>query len=290
MDRTGFCTSRDGTAIWWGVVGSGPTLVLCDGFACDGFIWPYVIDEFLSDFQIVRWHYRGHGNSEEPRDIDNVSVEDLCYDLRAVLEHLDVDEAILAGHSMGVQVILQYYGLFPEQIQGLIPVCGTYKRPLETFHNSDMLQNLLPYIDRVVDFAPEQLQAVWSRLTPSKMSYLLAAGSSEINARLVRKEDFQPYLEHVAEMNLQVYLRILKSIADHSAETILPNISVPTYIIAAEHDTFTPIARSEEMHAMIPNSEFLVIPSGTHIGPIELPEMVNSAIERFLKNHGLWER
>ncbi len=288
MDRSGYCTARDGTEIWWGVVGSGPALVLCDGFACDGFIWPYVVDEFLPDFTIIRWHYRGHGNSQEPKSPDAVDVEDLCYDLRAVLDHLHIENAVLAGHSMGCQVILQYFGLFPEQVNGLIPICGTYKRPLETFHNNDMLQQLLPYIDMAVGLAPDALQVLWSTLTPSRISYLVAAGTSEINGTLVRRQDFQPYLEHVAEMNLQVYVRILKSISEHSAEDILPNIDVPTYIIAAEHDTFTPLSRSEEMHALIPDSQFLVIPSGTHIGPIELPELVNTAIERFLKNSQLW--
>jgi len=31
------------------------------------------------------------------------------------------------------------------------------------------------------------------------------------------------------------------------------------------------------------------VPGGTHVAPVELPDLVNSAIEKFLKSHGLWD-
>ena len=291
MRETGFCTAADGTEIWWGRVGSGPPIVLCDGFACDGFIWPYVIDELLDRFEIIRYHYRGHGNSALPVDPDRVSVEDLCDDLACVLDAIDVTEpAILMGHSMGVQVILQFFELYPERVRALVPICGTYKRPLDTFHNNDRLATLLPYIESAVEYVPEQLQTVWKALTPSRLSYVLAAGTSEINGRLTRRSDFQPYLEHLADMDLRLYVRMLKALSEHSAEHILPTIDVPTLILAAEHDSFTPIYRSEEMHEQIEGSSLIVIPSGTHVGPIEVPDLVVGAIEKFMKNNRLWPK
>lgn len=284
MERTGYHTAEDGTTIWWGTVGSGPPLVLCDGFACDGFIWPYVIDHFHENFQIVRWHYRGHGQSSNPLDEDFVGIEHLCGDLNGLLDHLEIDEAVLVGHSMGVQVILQYAALFPEQVAALVPICGTYKRPLDTFHNHDRLGLLLPYIDRLVNAAPDQIQSIWETFTPSRLSKL--ASRVEINPRLVRQRDFLPYLEHVSQMNVQVFVRMLKQLAEHSTEELLPALVAPTLIIAGELDTFTPLHRSQEMLSLIPDSELLIVPSGTHIAPLELPEMVNSAIEKFLHQRG----
>lgn len=288
MKRTGYSTADDGTSIWWGTVGSGPAIVLCDGFACDGFIWPYLIDELCEHFHVIRWHYRGHGNSDEPRDPKRVQVEDLCDDLAGVLDDIGVESCILMGHSMGVQVILQFFGLYPDRVDALVPICGTYKKPLDTFHDSDTLKNLLPYIDKAVEAAPERLQGLWTALAPSRLSYLLAAATSEINAKLTRRSDFQPYLEHIAEMDLKFYVRMLKSLANHSAEDILEDVDVPTLIIASQHDTFTPMRRSEEMHEAIDQSELVVIASGTHIGPLEVPDLVNGAVEKFLKNYELW--
>jgi pimeloyl-ACP methyl ester carboxylesterase len=284
VERTGIHIAADGTPIWYGTVGSGPSVVLCDGFACDGFIWPFLIDDLIESYQVVRWHYRGHGQSGEPRDTGRVGVEDLCDDLSGVLDALEIDEAIFMGHSMGVQVILQYYGLDPERVKALVPICGTFKRPLDTFHNHDKLNDLLPYLRKLVTWAPDKVQTFWETVTTSPLSLLASRG--EINARLVRTSDFAPYLEHVARMNVQTFVTMLSALAEHSTEDILPTIDVPTLIVASENDTFTPLSRSEEMAGMIPDSELLILPGGTHIGPLELPATVNGAIEKFLSDHG----
>lgn len=281
MERTGFFEAEDGTPIWWGTVGRGPTLVLCDGFACDGFIWPYVIDHFHEDFRIVRWHYRGHGQSGVPRDDQAVDIDQLCRDLHGLLRAIDADDVVLAGHSMGVQVTLQYASMYPDDVRALVAICGTYKRPLDTFHNNDLLKTALPYIDRVVNAAPDQLQSIWEALSLSRFSKF--ASRVEINPRLVRQTDFLPYLEHVALMNVQVFVRMLKELAEHSTEDLLPHIVVPALVIAGELDTFTPMYRSEELATLLPGGELLVVPSGTHIAPLEIPELVNGAIEKFLR-------
>lgn len=281
MKTSDFVQAPDGTSIWYGTVGEGPTMVLCDGFACDGFIWPYVIDHFCDDYRIVRWHYRGHGRSTTPEDMSRLSIEDLCLDMLSVLDALEIEDAIFMGHSMGVQVLFQAYDMFPERMRALVPICGTYKRPLETFNDSDILARMLPYIDKVTSMAPDVSQRFWEVVLPSQVSFLLAH-LTELNHKLVRGEDFRPYLEHTSQMSVQVYVNMLKFLADHSAEEILPTIDIPTLIIASEFDSFTPLHRSHTMHELIPNSKMVVLPGGSHAGPIELPDTVNAAIENFL--------
>ena len=289
MKTSDYLRTEDGTQIWYGTEGEGPALVLCDGFVCDGFIWSYLIDHFCDRFRIVRWHYRGHGQSSAPGDPNNVDVETLCGDLHCVLNELQISEALFVGHSMGVQVILQFAGMFPHQVRGLVPICGTYKHPLDTFHNHDKMRVLLPLIERFVEVGAEQLQSLWSSLTPSRLSYLLAS-RTEINGQLARREDFQPYLEHVSRMDLSFFVAMLKKLADHSTEDILPHIAAPTLIVAGEFDSFTPLWRSEEMQSLIPGSELLVLPNGTHVGPIEVPDMVAGAIESFFAKNGLLDQ
>lgn len=287
MDMSAYHTARDGTRLWYGTVGQGPALVLCDGLACDGFIWPYIIDHFCEHFRIVRWHYRGHGGSDNPKIPTRVHIEDFCDDLQGILEALDIKEAVFMGHSMGVQVILEYYRRNPEQVQALVPLCGSYKHPLDTFHNSDRLRRALPYLNGAIDLAPETLQILWKTLLPRKLWYSFAVRSAEVNGRLLRQHDFLPYLEHVSTMDLKVFLRVLGELAAHSAEAILPEIAVPTLIIAGEDDTFTPMFRSEEMADAIPDSEFVVVPGGSHVAPLEVPDLVNGAVEKFLGLHQL---
>lgn len=286
MDTSDHFLAHDGTKIWYGTIGSGPPLVLCDGFACDGFIWPYVIDHFYEHFTIVRWHYRGHGRSGTPRDLNNLRIEDVCQDLEALLDVLELDQAILAGHSMGAQVLLQSYEDFGERVRALIPICGTFKRPLDTFGNTDLLARALPYLEGFASMAPNVLQTIWTTLAPSQLAYGFSH-LTELNTRLVRGEDFRPYLEHIGNMDVRVYLGMLHHLAEHDAEHILPTVDVPTLVIASEFDSFTPLYRSEAMADLLPRSELVVLPGASHAGPIELPDTVTGAMEKFLRNHDL---
>lgn len=288
MDRSSFFLSEDETKIWHGTVGSGPALVLCDGLACDGFIWPYIVDHFLEHFTVVRWHYRGHGMSDDPPSEESMSIEQLCADLNGVLDALDIDQAILAGHSMGVQVVFQYFDLHPDRVAGLVPICGSYKRPLDTLHNTDLLLRALPRLKQLVATSPAMAQSLWKTVVPSRFSHTFAM-LTEVNNQLARGSDFLPYLEHVAEMNVELFLAMLEGVANHSAEDFLPDVDVPTLVVAGDRDEITPLFRSEEMHELIPNSELLVLEGGTHVAPIELPDDLNAALETFFVERGLLE-
>ena len=289
MDHTAYLTAGDGTRIWYGTVGDGPPLVLCDGLACDGFIWPYVIDHFVDDFTIIRWHYRGHGASDVPRNPADVTLDQFCSDLGLLLDALKVDRAVLAGHSMGVQVILAFMDYQPERAAALVPICGSYKRPLDTFHGSDLLRRALPYLKSLLRAAPEVIQTAWKALLPRQFWYQFAVQAAEVNGRLLRQKDFLPYLEHAAEMRLEFFLGLLSALANHSTEEHLADIDIPTLVIAGENDTFTPLFRSSEMAELIPGSELVIVPGGTHVAPLELPDLVTAAMDQFFDRNALRE-
>jgi pimeloyl-ACP methyl ester carboxylesterase len=282
VEHSDFLTTEDGTDIWYGTVGSGPPLITCDGLACDGFIWPYLIDYLVDDYQIIRWHYRAHGRSSIPSDLSTLTIEQTARDLDAVRRALGVEQAVLTGHSMGVQVILEYYRQFPDRVRGLIPMCGSYKEPLDTFHNNDTLRRVLPYLRTVVDAAPELTQNVWEQTVPSTFSRLVAT-LAETNPRLMRSRDIDPYLEHVARMDVDAFVTFLENVADHNADPILPTIDIPTLVVAGEDDAFTPLFRSREMAEAIDDAELLVVPGGTHVAPLETPDLINNQVETFLQ-------
>lgn len=285
MEKTGFATAEDGARIWYGTAGSGPPLVLSDGLACDGFIWPYLIDQLVDRFTVVRWHYRGHGQSDDPLVPEQLTVESLADDLSRVLDALALDSVALAGHSLGVQVILQYAADHPGSVQGLIPICGSYKHPLDTFKQTDVLKRALPYLDSVAQWLPEASQSVWETLAASPLSNIIGT-ATETNLRLMGARDLSAYLDHVSKMDVQVFLKLLANAAEHSTEGFLGGIQAPSLVIAGEGDTFTPMYRSEEMADLLPDSRLLVIPGGTHVAPLEAPDLVGEEIERFCRN--LW--
>ncbi|HET9953722.1 MAG TPA: alpha/beta hydrolase [Polyangiaceae bacterium] len=92
----------------------------------------------------------------------------------------------------------------------------------------------------------------------------------------------RPYFEHAAHVDFEMFLHMLREAGEHSAEDLLPRITVPTLVLTGDKDSFTPAAVSEGMARAIPNSELHVVPSGTHILPLEQREEVARQIAAFL--------
>jgi pimeloyl-ACP methyl ester carboxylesterase len=288
MREEGFVTTEDGLRIWYGLTGleTGPTLILCDGLACDGFIWPHLIDHFAGQFRILRWHYRGHGRSEAPDDDDALRMQVLVSDLAAILDHLGIESAVLAGHSMGVQIILEFFAAHSRAVRALALVCGSYGYPLSTFGGSDRAA-VLPRVRALVERAPRLAGALWANLVPTGLSFRIAQ-RTEIHPERVSKVEFLPYLEHASRMDLRVFLGTLTHAAEHTAEAVLETIDVPTLIVAGEHDGFTPAEISREMAGRIRDAELFTLPGGTHTAPIEFPTALNTRLHRFFTKHGLY--
>ena len=280
--ESGFCEGADGTRIHWSAVGhGGPTLVCNDGIGCDGFAWKYVVRDFAKSHRIVRWHYRGHGRSGIPKDRSRVGFDDICSDLDAVLQATRTEKAVFLGHSMGVQVALEAWRRKPERALGLILICGSHGLPLDTFHDSKALKNILPAAIAAADKWPEAASLFWKLAAGGELAYQIAT-HLEVNGRLVRRDDFMPYFTHLSGMDARLFLGMLKNASEHTAYEYLPKVNVPTLIVAGTNDTFTPYWLSEEMHDRIPGSELLTVPGGTHVAPIEHPELIALRLEKFL--------
>ena len=280
--ESGFAESADGTRIHWSAVGSGaPALVCCDGIGCDGFAWKYVVRDFAARHRIVRWHYRGHGRSGIPEDAGRVGFDDISADLQAVLRATGTAQAVLLGHSMGVQVALEHHRRHPGQVLGLVLICGSHGLPLDTFHDSKAMKIILPSMIAAAQKYPEAMNLIWRLLAGGELAYQYAT-HLEVNGRLVRRDDFAPYFRHLSGMDPRLFLGMLRHASEHTAYDHLPHVDVPTLIVAGTQDTFTPYWLSEEMHARIPGSELLTVPGGSHVAPIEQPELIALRLEKFL--------
>ena len=281
MERERFIRSFDGTRLYSVSCGAGPPLILCDGLGCSGFIWRYLAPALAARHRVIRWHYRGHGLSEPPRDPASCGMEALRADLQAVFSAHEVPQAALLGHSMGAQVILDYALHMPQQVTGVVPICGSYGRPLDTFHGDDRAARLFPLLRDIVTRWPRFGQRLWRRVMLSTLAYQIAV-TFEVNGDMVRWEDFSPYFEHLGGMDVRLFAQLLDQLQHHTVEDRLRDIAVPALVVAGERDTFTPAWLSRRMQQLLPNAELMVVPGGTHVAPIEVPELVILRVERFL--------
>lgn len=295
----GFLISEDGTEIFYQTYRPrhtrGLPLILNDGLACDGYIWKYLINDLHNHHPIVHWNYRGHGNSSVPSNLDTMAMDHIQSDLGALLTHLKIKKSIFVGHSMGVQVVLEAYKKLNKQIEGMILLCGGPEYPLQTWQAPfarngfqipllDKLRESMKLVTKGIINFPELIHPLWKTAFQNKILFHLIH-KLELNPARAREEDFQPYVDHLAKMDPRAFAKMFNSLISHSATSVLNRITKPTLIISGGKDTFSPAWVGEDMHETIKGSEFLSIPDGSHVTPIEHPELVGLRIEKFLKTH-----
>src|SRR3954469_19356359 len=264
----------------WGERGHATPVLLCDGIGCDGYVWRHLRPS-LGDRHCVHPHYRGHGRTALPRDPARVTVEDLADDIACVLDDALVDRAVLVGHSMGVQVSLETYRRHRARVAGLILICGAPSHPLKTFRGSAALEDLLPMVQKWIHRVPRVVNRLTRTLLPTRLAYEVAS-RLEIRRELVEPADFMPYLEGLARIDTRLFVAMLSSAGQHSADDLLPEVSVPTLVVAGSRDGFTPPDRSRAMAQAIPGAELLEIEGGSHTAPIERPHLVDTTVRDFV--------
>jgi pimeloyl-ACP methyl ester carboxylesterase len=280
--RQDYLSVPDEASLYFQVLGQGePAMVMCDGLGCDGFAWKYLTPYLSRHHRVLRWHYRGHGRSGLPRDRTRFGMLYTCEDLDRLLDAAEAKQGVIFGHSMGVQVALEFHRRYAHRVRGLVLICGSYGNPLDTFHDSTYLKRIFPLLRHLVERYPVRAGRLIHALLSTELAMQVAL-SMELNRELISKADLAPYFEHLARMDPVVFVRTLDSLAMHTAWDHLPHVDVPTLIIGGARDKFTPSWLSRKMAEHIPGAELMLVPQGTHTAPLEYRELIELRIERFL--------
>ncbi len=280
----GLYQTEDGAPIWFESRGeaAGVPVVLNDGLGCDGFIWRYLWEPLTAQRRVLHWNYRGHGQSGVPLDDTRIGMEYITDDLAHLMDAQQMESAVIFGHSMGVQVALEFHRRHRSRVKALVLICGSYGTPLDTWHDHTLLRVAFPYLLRLVERSPSLAKALMGRIVNTQLAVEFGI-RTELNPALMKPNDFAPYMEHLAKMHPLYFVRTLDSLKDHSAWDHLPYVDVPTMVVGGEGDRFTPVWLSQRMAEFIPGSEYVYVPGGTHTAPLERPGLVNAAIDRFLR-------
>lgn len=279
--QEGFLRLDDGASLYVRSEGEGPALVMANGLGVSTFFWKYFRRAFAGNYRVITWDYRGHGHSG-PAPTTGFTIETCARDLVRVMDHLDVETAVLVGHSLGAQTIFETYRLAPERVKGLVPTLGGYGRTVETFMNTALSLPALQAMRRVAMVSPRVSRSVVGQVTRLRLTWQVVRALGIVNPHLCRREEMEPYLEHLARLDLNTYFQLAQDLQDHDAADVLPTIQVPTLVFAGERDLFTPMSVSERMVELIPDAELCVVPAGSHAALIEQPQLMSLRLERFL--------
>lgn len=284
----------DGTPLAYtvrGADGDRIPVLFANGWSCSDAYWGELLPMLENaGHPCILPDTRGHGRSGLPRapgrGAGNLTIDDLAMnrigrDLLSVLDDSGFDEILVLGHSMGVQTALELYRLAPGRVAAMVLIAGTYENPAKTFYGTSIGDRVFPVMAAAVRLLPEILKPVQASIGSATVGH---AG-----ARLARAagpkatpEALHPYLLHIKSMDLAVLVLMAAAMRAHSAEDLLDDIAIPTLMIAAGKDVFTPARCSETMHHRIIASELVTFPEGAHTLPVEEPAAIAAAIDDFV--------
>ncbi len=102
--------------------GSGPDVILIHGVTGDLSIWFLceAMGVLARSFRVTAFDLRGHGYSDVPRD--GYTSADQAGDVMAIMDALEIDRAMLVGHSFGAVIATHAAVLYPDRIDATRPV------------------------------------------------------------------------------------------------------------------------------------------------------------------------
>jgi pimeloyl-ACP methyl ester carboxylesterase len=281
----GTAEAPDGAVLHWRADGEGRTaLVASNGIGVSTFFWRRLAEHFARDRTFITWDYRGHGQTPVPEHPEDLTVASCARDLWTVVTRAGFERAVLLGHSMGTQVILEAYRQHPERTLALVPMLGAAGNVFSSFFGGSQLAPLARVLIEVGAANAELAREALHRIVrlPGVWEAIRALGF--VHPDLCPREEFEPYLAHLAQLDLRAYFALARDLLSHDASDLLPRIDVPVLVVAGERDLFTPMARSKEMAERIPGAEILLLREGSHAALVEQPELVALTLEKFLSS------
>lgn len=254
-------TGREPLVVGYEDKGSGPVLVLVHGHPFDRTMWAPQLAAFSATHRVVTPDLRGYGTSSVVPGV--TLLGDFAADLAALLDHLGIRRFVLGGLSMGGQIAMECYRLFPERIAGLVladtfPAAETDEGRARRNAMADRLlaEGMRGYADEVRD----RMVAPYNTAASETVHRMMLAAPPEGAAAALRGRAERP---------------------DYRA--LLTGVAVPALVVVGRDDAYTPVADAEAMHAALPDSTLRVIEGAAHMPNLERPEEFNAALRAHLE-------
>lgn len=259
--------SINGTNIFY-VEGGNPaaaSVVFIHGFPFSSAIWEQQLEALGQDFHAVAYDFRGMGNSDVGDG--QYTLEGHVDDLIAMLDFLEIDQAVVVGLSMGGYIALRALERNPERFLG-VALCDTRS---EADDNAGKIKRALAAKgvkeNGAEMFAADFVQAVFS--------------ADSLNNDISAVGFIKDLIGGTDPKAIAGNLIAMAGRTDTSAA--LRNIAVPTLILVGEEDKLTPPEAARSMHEQIKDSELRVIPQAAHMSNLENPECFNASLLEFLR-------
>ena len=291
-DRGCVVTTPDGTSLVVREVGpvTAPlTIVFAHGFCARmgsfHFQRTALAAPWGDQIRMVFYDQRGHGQSASAAT-ETYTVPQLGLDLEAVLAVMvPVGPVVLVGHSMGGMTVLSHARQFPQRYPRRVVGAALISSAAEGLSRSPLGETLQNPALEAVRFAARYAPGAVHRARGAIQSLIrpiirdASFGGADVSPRLV---EFSQAMIHGTEVATLV--EFLHALEVHDETAALPVLArIPTLIACGGRDLLTPAKYSEEMAAVLPDSELVIVPGAGHLVQLEAPDVINDALLRLVE-------
>ena len=285
----------------WG--GSGPVLLFLTGMGCSVHIFDEFAPRFTDKFRVLAVERRGHGDSDSPET--GYDPDTLTEDLRQFLDALEIDQLILAGHSMAYIELCHFTALYPERILKLVFLDAAYDNSsaeMKAVFEKNPLPKMMPgwpedFSGTIEDYIAEikrrfpALAAVWSDAMDEQTRHVFKETSdgkvvdkmSDAISKAIQ-DTFDSYTPEYSKLHVPV----LSFFAIRDGSDYLSSDYMTEEQKSQVTDFFKTVLQPyqkqyiQQFQAKVPHARIVEIPGGHHYCFIKQEELIFSEMRRFL--------
>jgi pimeloyl-ACP methyl ester carboxylesterase len=233
--------------------GDGHPVLLSHGYSATSSMWRGQLPA-LSDYQVITWDMRGHGQSDSPDDPADYSEAHTVADMVGILDAYGIDRAVIGGLSLGGYMSLGFYAAHPERTAGLM------------------------LFDTGPGYRSDDGRAGWNKFAHRTAARFddrgldALGGSAEVRVST-----------HRSAKGLALAARGMLTQFDDHVIALLPYVNVPCLVLVGERDEPF-LGATDYMAAKVPGAVKVVVPDAGHAANIDNPEAFNAAVRSFLSS------
>lgn len=254
----------DGVRLYYERLGKGEPLLLLAGQSSDHREWERITQDFMKDFEVIVWDYRGTGHSDKPVG-EAYSTRGFASDAVAVLDACGHARAHAYGFSMGGRVAQWLAIDHPNRIGALV-LGATSPGNKYGVHRSANVDQVLRGSDQaailLASFTPN-----WIRANRSLVNSITALWNRELPSQ-VRSLHYQ-------------------ASEGHNSWNFLSKIEAPTLVLHGSDDEINPTANGEILSQRIPGARLQLMEGAGHYYFEELRSSSHQLVRNFLVEHPL---
>ena len=250
--------------------GSGWPVVLIHAFPLNADMWRPQLERVPEGWRFIAPDLRGFGpDAQVAAGTERTTLDEMAADVGTLLDHLEIDPAVIGGLSMGGYVTFALFRQAPERFSGMI--LADTKPKADTPEGKEARRAM-------IDLAHTRGSAAVAEAMIPKL-----LGATTLKQRPAVADQVRRMIEGARVAGIVAAIEAMIDRPDSTPD--LARIPFPALVLVGAEDLITPIADATEMQNLIGRSRLVILPETGHLSNLEAPDGFTLALSDFLASN-----